>query len=257
MIEASLYQPDRGLKCKVVRKVTQYRFAEPFNIRPTRPILSLTFDDCPKTAVDNGAKLLDDHGQRGCFYIATGLFNADTPMGKMASADDVKALFQAGHEIGAHTHSHLDLSKASVPVATSEITQNLEILDTLGRGQKIESFAFPYGETSFDVKRKLISSFSTLRGINAGHHYGRIDRAQLYSCEIDGTDASVDRLISYLTRSLKTPAWTIMFTHDVQDEPTQYGISPIQLKRLIEFATANDIDIRTPADVMREFGVAS
>ncbi len=38
-------------------------------MRNRRAIVSFTFDDFPRSAVSNGARLLDDYGVRGTFYL--------------------------------------------------------------------------------------------------------------------------------------------------------------------------------------------
>ncbi|MCB8835211.1 polysaccharide deacetylase family protein, partial [Escherichia coli] len=43
------------------------------HIPVSRPVVSFTFDDVPDTALTNGARILEDHGVRGTFYIAGSL----------------------------------------------------------------------------------------------------------------------------------------------------------------------------------------
>jgi hypothetical protein len=53
----------------VRRSVRTALFARTVAMRNRRAIVSFTFDDFPSSAVSNGARLLEDHGARGTFYL--------------------------------------------------------------------------------------------------------------------------------------------------------------------------------------------
>ena len=248
------YQPDRGLAAKVERRVVQWRQAAPVTIQPDRPMLSITFDDCPKSAAVEGARLLDKYAVRACYYVASGLMGTDSHMGRMADRDDLQAVFDDGHEIGAHTHSHIDCSKASESEIIADIDRNMEELSEITRGAPVASFAFPFGETTFQLKQKLADRFGNLRGILSGNNRGRSDRAQLHAFELDGSEFSVERAVSALQKNAAAPGWTILFTHDVSETPSGFGVSPDQLVRLIEFARDKSVDFVTPSEASSRLG---
>lgn len=251
---ADPYIPDRGLAAKLSRRLVQWRSAAPMTLRPDRPLLSVTFDDCPKSAATLGAAILDEAGVRGCYYVASGLLDTDTVMGRIAARDDLKALHKSGHEIGAHTHSHTDCAKTGTTAIFHDIDRNLDVLADLTAGTPVESFAFPFGETTFGLKKQLAARFSSLRGILAGPNRGQVDRSQLRAFEMDGSESSMTRILTALTQSARTPGWTILFTHDVSETPSPFGMTPDQLRTVIRHARERGTAFRTPAEVMAEFG---
>lgn len=255
MQNQTVYEPPRGLADKITRRVVQWRNAAPANIRPPRPVLTLTFDDCPKSAITLGGPLLDEYQVRGAYYIATGMLDTDTPMGRIASADDVRTIHEDGHEICAHTHSHIDCARSDISEVEDDLNRNLNALDKITHGAKIHSFAYPFGETSFELKTRLKSQFSTLRGILPGVNRGLVDRSQLRAYEIDGSEKSVADLISAIDRSVISPEWTIMFTHDVSETPSGFGITPDQLRRVLDHARAHNVDIMTPSQAAQSLGM--
>lgn len=255
MAIAEPYIPDRGLLAKINRRIVQWQVAAPVTIRPNRPMLSITFDDCPKSATRIGGAILDEMNVRACFYVATGLMDTDTVMGRIAGPDDLRAMSDAGHEIGSHTHSHIDCARTNVEDISKSIDQNVEILDGITRGRPIESFAFPFGETTVLVKRRLASRFKTLRGVLKGTNRGVADRAQLRAYEINGCNCSVDRLIEALKTNAASPGWIVMFTHDVADDPSPYGMTPHQLRHVVQTAQALGIEIGTPSQFIRDLGI--
>ncbi len=58
MLAPKPYEPNRSLFAKIERRLTQYRKAAPATVITDRPILSITFDDCPTSAADTGARIL-------------------------------------------------------------------------------------------------------------------------------------------------------------------------------------------------------
>lgn len=255
MSEIKPYEPSRGLTAKLNRRLVQWRFASPVNIRPPRPLLSITFDDCPKTATTAGGRILDRYNTKACFYIASKLIDTDTVMGRIADKDDLRAMYAAGHEIAAHTHSHIDCAQTPAKDVIQDVEQNLEELTDITKGQIIQSFAFPFGETSYALKQKLSERFTNLRGVLSGNNRGLVDRAHLRAFEINGDPKSVDRILSALHVSADMPAWTILFTHDVSPDPSGFGMTPAQLERVIETANMLGIEIDTPANIVQKLGV--
>ncbi len=57
------YVPSRSPPAKVQRRVVQWRKACQANVAPDRPVISFTFDDFPKSAL-NGADIVEKHGGR-------------------------------------------------------------------------------------------------------------------------------------------------------------------------------------------------
>ena len=257
MLAPKPYEPNRSLFAKIERRLTQYRKAAPAAVITDRPILSITFDDCPTSASETGALILEEYGVRGGYYIATGLMGRDSHMGLVSTPDHIARLHAAGHEIGAHSHSHLDCSQAKHDDVMADVERNIELLKEICHTFSVDSFAFPYGETRFDVKKHLADDFLTLRGILPGINRGMVDRAQLRAFEIDHTQHSFDRAYSALDSLQQTPGWMIIFTHDVADAPSQHGMTPDQLRRILDRAQELDIEICTPKVAAERVGFSA
>lgn len=253
---AEPYQPSRSPVSKVVRRITQYRNAAPAWVQLERAVLSITFDDCPESAVTVGAELLDSFGVKGGFYIATALLDQTNHMGPMVTPDQIRDLVARGHEIGAHSHTHLDCFKECVECVSDDVDKNLQRLNEICAPQKIESFAYPYGETSFAAKKCLSDRFTNLRGILPGINRGKVDRAQLRAYEADGNPDKFLLMLSALEDLAADPGWMIMFTHDVSTEPSAFGMTPNQLTTLLLRARQLGIEVCPPAEAARKAGVA-
>lgn len=117
--------------------------------------------DQPKTAVisfddgyaDNLAAVnaLVARGLRGAWFIVAGHVGgvADWPASErpafaMLSAPQLRAMREAGMEIGSHTEHHADLSRCEGPELQHEVVDSRRRLEDL-LGARIDSFAYPYG----------------------------------------------------------------------------------------------------------------
>ena len=254
-LETQPYSPDRSLIAKVSRRMTQWHHAAPVTIETDRPLLSITFDDCPANAAHLGADILDSANAKGCFYIATDLIGQTNHMGRMVERHDVQALYLAGHEIGAHTHTHLDCRQARDEDVIADIERNLSVLTDMCEGARIESFAYPFGETSYSLKTKLAKRFTNMRGVLAGTNAGKCDRAQLRAYELDQDEATHERAFEAMEELATTPGWMMLFTHDVSEAPSPYGIHPRLLVSILRRARRLGIQIVTPSRAVRELGL--
>jgi Polysaccharide deacetylase len=217
------YVPSRTPHAKVHRRVTQWRRAAHCEVAPDRPVVTFTFDDFPKAAL-NGADIVERHGGRGGFYACTSLMGQRSPvMGEMFEPATLAELAVRGHEIGAHTHSHLDCARAPLATIERDIGENLVALGEAGHGANVTSFAFPYGETTYSAKRWVGEVFATGRGILPGVNLGETDRSQLRAVELGASAAHRRRALGLLKTCIASKGWLVFFTHDVGPSPSSYG----------------------------------
>ena len=249
------YAPSRGLRAKIGRRLTQWRAAAPDFIAPERPLVSFTFDDFPMSAL-HGADILERHGVRGTFYAATARLGAKVkPMGDMADAATIADLQARGHEIGAHTHTHGDCAAMPVGRFHADVAENLVQLADIGGERHVSSFAYPYGETRAAIKREAADIFATARGVLPGVNVGWIDRAQLRAVELGETPSRRLRAYAMLKHAIRLKAWVIFFTHDVREQPSDFGVLPRHLEDLIRFALDNGAVVDTVEGAATRTGI--
>lgn len=230
------YVPSRSPPAKVQRRVVQWRNACQADVAPDRPVVTFTFDDFPKSAL-NGADIVEKHGGRAGFYACTTLMNQRSPvMGEMFDAATLAELRARGHEIGAHTHTHLDCARSPLSKVERDIGENLVALQEAGHRETVSSFAFPYGETTYSTKRWVGDVFVTGRGILPGINIGECDRSQLRAIELGGSAMHRRRALAALKTAIEAKAWLFFFTHDVSSSPTEYGVPADLMEELAQRA---------------------
>lgn len=244
VFDPASYRPDRSLPAKVKRRLTQWRAVRRMPATPQQAIVSFTFDDFPKSAMDTGADLLDRIGAKGTYYTCTGMAGMTNLLGEMYRPDDLVQLASAGHEIAAHTHTHLDCARTENAVVQADIDDNLRVLSEHGH-TNVKHFAWPYGETQFRAKKDIATKVQTARGILPGINATGSDLMQLRSFELTPDDWTHNRAKQAIETAARKGGWVTIFTHDVRDNPSPFGLTSAAFKSVIKAARDSGADILT------------
>jgi peptidoglycan/xylan/chitin deacetylase (PgdA/CDA1 family) len=248
------YAADSSLKGKLRRRYARLVERRPASGQLERPLVSFSFDDAPVSAAEIGAAILERHGVRGSFFISMGLAGREGPMGRNAGAVDIERLIAAGHEIGCHTHSHLDCGRASSVEIAGDVARNRAALTGLD-APKPSTFAYPYGDVSPRAKRVLAPQFRLLRALHHGLVRTGSDLNQAPAVGIEGPHGE-QAAWRWLDQAITEKAWLILYTHDVSPEPSQWGCTPVALERLVEGAKSAGAEIVTVAEGCQRISAA-
>lgn len=252
-MDMAAYSADRSLKGKLRRRIAKLSQRRPVRMALERPMVTFGFDDAPLTAATAGARVLEDRGVRGVYYVSAGLEGGMGPMGRYAMREDVVRLAAAGHEIACHTFSHIDCGQADEMTMLDDVARNTEGLDAWGLPVR-ESFAYPYGDTSIPAKRALGARYRTLRTVTAGLIENGSDANQLPAVGIEGPEGEA-KAMRWLDRAADRKAWLMLYTHDVEADPSAWGCTPEALGRLVDAAIARGFEVATAAQGARKLGL--
>jgi len=225
-------------------------------IAGTRPILSITFDDVPVSALTNGAPILEAHGARGTFYAAGGLAGRSDDEGTLMSADGYAALAARGHEVGCHTFLHPSVRTLSARRLAEDLERNARYLAGIPGGVVARNFAFPYAVAAPQARRVLARRFRSCRGGHPGINRRTVDRCYLRAVEIR-QETSIEALTAWIDDLVGDPGWLILFTHDVRPDPPVFGCTPETLERVIGLAQERGCAVLTVDAALEELGLAA
>lgn len=228
----------------------------PVDIVSARPIVTFTFDDFPRSALHTGGDILGRYGWRATYFASACFLGGTTHHGPMFTADDVAALLAAGHEIGCHTHDHLNAARADQKQYLADMQRNVEALKALGV-PAMGSFAFPFGEAQPAHKHRAASRYTVARGIRPGINGVNSDRMLLKSVAIDGGDEGLKRALHYAAAAAEQGGWLIFFTHEVDDHPGPWGCTPGQLEAVAQAVKDAGAEVLTMGQAIARLGLKS
>ncbi len=228
---------------RVQRRLAQLMFRRMVPVNLTRPVLSICFDDFPHSAVSQGLPILQDLGVKGTFYAAGGMAHMPDGVGGAGFIlDDLQRLLANDQEIGCHTFSHLDCGKAHPDVLIAELDKNATFLHHHGV-ETINSFAYPFGNLCPRGKRITNQRFTSARGVHGKDIVrGKVDLGYLPAIGLECW-RDPEAYWQPLRSGGDVPGWLILYTHDVRDDPADWGITPGILRQVLETALSLGYEI--------------
>jgi len=218
------------------------------------PIITFTFDDFPRTALTNGAAILESFGARGTYYVAGSLMNQTNQLGEQFRREDILTLLDRGHEVASHTFHHSSARRVSFKKFQQDAEDGergiQELADVLSSG----NFAYPYGEATLQSKGKLGPRFVSSRGTCGGLNGPEVDLNLLRANNLYGGLERAESAKRRVEENKRLGQWLIFYTHDVTDAPSPYGCTLELLETVCGYAKAENMRFMTVADVMRELG---
>ena len=213
-------------------------------LRIEHPIVSFTFDDFPRSAVSNGAQILEKYGFRGTFYAAGSLMNASHEGISYYGSDDLRALAARGHEIGCHTFGHVRVPRLSKTALESEMRENAAFIAKILPGYVLQSFSYPFGQVSPMGKLRLQRRFASCRGIQPGVNAKVADMGLLRATSIYG-ETIHPRVGALLNEARRARGWLVFYTHDVVATPSRFGCTPSLFEQVVSMVAEQGLEVRT------------
>lgn len=210
------------------------------------PICSFTFDDCPRSALDNAGAALEHHGLSGTFFVGAGANDENrTPVDPLMVGDDFLRARAAGHEIGCHTFSHPHMRVLKRSQMESEFQRNSDEVRKADPDLQMTSFAYPYGEVSFSAKRAAAAWFSVARGVRPGLNRRIVDLSELRSYSLCNLTFDQGRLGTLVQEAARKRAWLVFTCHDVRESPSEWGCTPGQFEFVLNEVLRSGIPVLT------------
>ena len=126
---------------------------------PAKSIV-ITFDDAAEETLALAEKILSARGLTAVVFVVSGLVGQtnvwDRPKGepeiKLAGWEQLRALAEAGWEIGSHTRSHAELTGLSDAELEAELAESKKELER-NLDREVTTLAYPYGTSDDRVKQ--------------------------------------------------------------------------------------------------------
>lgn len=248
-----------------------------------KAVVSITFDDGWKSALNNGIPVFNNAGFPVTAYVVT---KYNGVAGYMTHTD-ILGLYALGNEIGVHTQTHPCLADIQVlqpngqwseagaclksgykqPEQTTdnELAQEQEIAgaikDLAALGLSPKSIAYPYG--NFNDKTKQIAARN---GLMAGRtvdswttltNTSTTDKFALHARCVENNGETDEQLAALITadidNAIKNKSWYILCLHHV-DHPdpssARYNVSSKTLQMVVDHLKSTGVSVKTVEQVI-------
>lgn len=202
----------------------------------TGPIVSFTFDDFPRSALDNGGEILKSYGGCGTYYAAVGLMGRINELGELFDKDDIERLLARGHELGSHTFSHMSCRANSLEGFEADTRKGRDAIIKLGGRPELHNFAYPFGHMTVSSKRRIGPQMASSRSVFMGINTSPVDLHMLRAVFLYNGTTDFESMDHLFRLNDRKRGWLIFYTHDVSEKPSQFGCKPKQFERVVRSA---------------------
>lgn len=219
-------------KCQRTLAVSLCR--RPVKMQNKVPLISFTFDDFPRSALEIGGKILREHGVAGTYYVSLGLLDRDESVGRICSALHIREVLAQGHELGCHTFGHCDPWETEPNAFEKSIMENRSALDVLLSGKRFKTLSYPISTTPRPItKRKMGQYFSCCRTGGQCGNFGTVDLNYVRAFFIEQSRDNPIEIWNVIESNKAEMGWLVFATHDVTDRPTRFGCTPQLLEEVV------------------------
>jgi peptidoglycan/xylan/chitin deacetylase (PgdA/CDA1 family) len=236
-----------------VQKLIAGRFHRKPALRPPgNAMVSVTFDDFPRSAWTLGGSILGEYGARGTYYVSLGLMGRITSVGEIFERGDLERLVAAGHELACHTHDHAlccDLNGAEL---LDNCEQNQRRMADLLNGYQPRAFSFPEGVVTLSAKTLLNSVYASCRTIEPGINGNSIDLGFLRANAIY-SKSNFHKWQEIIRINAEKKGWLILYTHDISARPSRWGCTPEQFRAVLTCVAKSGAEILSVTEAANRF----
>lgn len=215
------------------------------NVSSESGVLSICFDDFPKSAWEVGGRILRDHGVRATYFVCGGLCRTRFLDRDMFDEHDLREIIDEGHELGCHTYDHISALRRSSHRLRESFEQNARFISERFGNVRLVSFAYPYGDAPPGAKRAASQTFACARGVDAGLNRGQLDLMQLKAVGLETRQGGAKFVLPYIAAAAREKAWLTIFSHDVSDTPGAFGCTPAELDIVLGSARKAGLEFMT------------
>ena len=208
-----------------------------------RPVVSITFDDFPKSAWTKGGDVLRRFDVKASYYLSAGHCGDVVGGIRQYDREDLVAIAAEGHELGCHTAHHRRLPDLTDAAINADLKENAAFLADILPHQAMTTFAYPYGAVSLRTKRLASSRFDACRGVWAGINTGYADLALLSCVCLEAHILRERSLAEWIAETVRQRGWLVFLTHDVSVTPSPFGVTPALLEEVVERAFSAGCDV--------------
>ena len=239
------------------RRLARWLGRKSLRIAGTKPLISFTFDDFPRSALHRGGAILREHGFAATYYASFGLMGRVTATGEIFSRHDFEEFVRQQHELGCHTFDHCDSWDTSPADFEGSIIRNQQRIAQELPGLKLSSLSYPISYPRPETKRRTAKHYQCARGAGQTFNRGLTDLNYLKAFFLEQSRDDWEAIQRMIDLNSQQSGWLIFATHDVCDSPTRFGCTPRLFLRVVEYAARSGAAVLPVSLALHEIGQQS
>jgi peptidoglycan/xylan/chitin deacetylase (PgdA/CDA1 family) len=196
--------------------------------------VSFTFDDIPRSAFANGERILRKYNYAGTYYISAGYMQMNGFDFNGADSHVLQQIVDGGGELACHTYNHLHFFKSGREQIIADIEKNRQFIEKHVTGCKLENFSYPFGEQTSTARDIIRKKYKTGRSVYRGINNNKVDLNCLKSVRVYESIPK-EEVISMIEEAVSSNGWIILYTHDVEPNPTPEGCTPGYFEEVVSY----------------------
>lgn len=209
--------------------------------------VTFRLDDGWASQYQNALPKLNSAGMKGTFYIATHQLFEDGFTGYM-NQGQLQDIFDAGHEIGAHSRNHVNLLTLNSSQRQAQIAGSRQDLINWGYGP-VNSFSAPFGAYDSSiitiVQNAGFLNMATSDGQEMNHP--GVSKYQLTRFPILNS-TTVDQVKAAIDQADANNEWLILMFHEVNTSGRTYATTPAKFNEIVDYVKAKSIPVVTVSE---------
>lgn len=215
-----------------------------FTIPAGRAVISFTFDDFPRSALDNGGSILRRHQFSATYYVSLGIAGQPTsPCGELFTVGDLHQAVAQGHELGCHTFAHCPAWETTPAAFEESICRNADTLQCHLPQTAFRTLSYPISYPRPATKLRAGRHFCCCRGGGQTFNTGTVDLNYVSAFFLEQSTDNLAAVEHMIATNQAAGGWLIFATHDVSDRPTRFGCTPDFFARVVDLATASGASV--------------
>jgi len=213
---------------------------------PARPRVSISFDDGWASEYYIAVPMLAEFGYKATFNIVSDWVDKPGFQGDHMTSYQLAKLAEAGHEIGSHSRTHVDVTQAADKY--SQVVASRKALD--GLGFKATGFAPPMGVFDETVLALVSANYDYMRTVEKGLNKEPYDRYALRAMVVTN-QTTQDQIRAWVELSAAEGSWLILVYHRFAIEATgEVFTTPEEFRETLEYLSDMDADVQPLGKVL-------
>lgn len=212
-----------------------------------RAMVSIDFDDGYASAFQFGVPVFESAGLRTTHYIITQRVGSSGFM----SWSEVRALQDAGNDIGAHTRTHPQLPTLASSQIRDEVAGSLA--DLRAHGIAPATFAYPYGDYNDSVVAIVgEAGYAAARTTLGGFNTPTTACLLLHAMIVDSLHhTTIGDVQGWVDAAAKSGSWLILLIHRVDENENAISVRHELLQDIAEYLLKTHAQVVTMRDGLR------